>query len=153
MADPFESLTESQRICLELIAENKSSKEIAFETGLSPTTVDTYVARAMAAIGAMNRREAARMFIEYQQSRKSGSRPERLEIGRQPSNPEITPTHGVRWSRWNLLLRQLPPIGGHLYELTTVQRFFTVAKLSVLTTILVAALLTIYFWLNGFSLR
>lgn len=51
-------LTERQTSVLRLIALGRSNKEIAKEIGLSPATVKTHVAHAMAVFGAANRAEA-----------------------------------------------------------------------------------------------
>lgn len=65
MKDPkaIAQLSESQRLCLRLVARGMSSKEIAIETGLSPRTIDQYINIAQTALGATNRREAARMLV------------------------------------------------------------------------------------------
>ncbi len=51
--------TDRQRDVLRLIAEGKSNKEIARHLGVSPATVKTHVAHGIAAIGALNRTDAA----------------------------------------------------------------------------------------------
>lgn len=52
-------LTARQEDVVRLVAEGRSNKEIAQALGLSPATVKTHVAQAMAAIGAANRTDAA----------------------------------------------------------------------------------------------
>lgn len=54
-----EIVTARQREVLKLIAEGYSNKEIARALGLSPATVKTHVAQAIAAVGAHNRTDAA----------------------------------------------------------------------------------------------
>lgn len=50
--------TDRQRQVLLLIAQGQSNKEIARELGVSPATVKTHVAHAIASIGATNRTDA-----------------------------------------------------------------------------------------------
>lgn len=149
----IEELSESQRQCLRLVLQNKTSKEIAKETGLSPHTVDTYLLRAAATLGANNRREAARIFLELEQSERFGYEPPQLEIT--PANPETddAPSQGVGRSRGNWLLNQFPAVGGQPHELTLSQIVLAVMKISIVSTGAVAALITIYIWINNLSLR
>jgi DNA-binding CsgD family transcriptional regulator len=58
------ALTPQERQCLRLVAQNRSSKEIAVELGISKASVDTYCNRARAKLGAANRRAAARLVAE-----------------------------------------------------------------------------------------
>jgi DNA-binding CsgD family transcriptional regulator len=58
------SLTPRQMDCLRLTAELKSSKEIGRELCMSQKTVDTHIAAAIKALGAVNRRDAARIFAQ-----------------------------------------------------------------------------------------
>jgi DNA-binding CsgD family transcriptional regulator len=57
------SLSPRQHECLRLSWERLTSKEIALRLGLSPRTVDSYIAEAVEALGAADRREAARMVF------------------------------------------------------------------------------------------
>lgn len=52
-------LTPRQRDVLRLMAEGQSNKEIARALDLSPATIKTHVAQIIAAVGAVNRTEAA----------------------------------------------------------------------------------------------
>jgi DNA-binding CsgD family transcriptional regulator len=56
-------LTPKERECLRLVAQNRSSKEIARELGISKASVDTYCNRARAKLGVGNRRAAARLAM------------------------------------------------------------------------------------------
>jgi DNA-binding CsgD family transcriptional regulator len=58
------SLTPRQMDCLRLTADLKSSKEIGRELSMSQKTVDTHIAAAIKALGAANRRDAARIFAQ-----------------------------------------------------------------------------------------
>ncbi len=57
-------LTSRHRECLQLVATNHSTKEIAKLLVLSPNTVDGYISEAKEILGAATRREAARIFNE-----------------------------------------------------------------------------------------
>ena len=61
--DPLSRLTAQERECLRLVAEQRSSKEIAQALGISKASVDTYCNRARAKLGVDSRREAARMVV------------------------------------------------------------------------------------------
>jgi DNA-binding CsgD family transcriptional regulator len=56
-------LTPQERECLRLVAQQRSSKEIAAELGISKASVDTYCNRARAKLGVANRREAAQLVL------------------------------------------------------------------------------------------
>lgn len=60
-------LTVRERECLHLVAHGRSSKEIAASLGISPHTVDLHVKRAIKALGAASRRDAARMLEASEQ--------------------------------------------------------------------------------------
>lgn len=57
-------LTQQERECLRLVAQQRSSKEIAQELGISKASVDTYCNRARAKLGVASRREAAQLVLE-----------------------------------------------------------------------------------------
>ena len=63
---PFEQLTERQKICLRLVFQHKSSKEIARELGISKDTVDQRLDRARKLLGAATRVEAAQAFASFE---------------------------------------------------------------------------------------
>ena len=55
-------LNAGERICLELVAEGKSSKSIARDLDLSPHTVDDRIRSACEKLGAGNRTQAAKIY-------------------------------------------------------------------------------------------
>lgn len=59
-------LSESQKVCLRLVAAGMSSKEIAIQRGLTPRTVDQYITLAVQSLGASNRRDAARKLAQLE---------------------------------------------------------------------------------------
>jgi DNA-binding CsgD family transcriptional regulator len=56
-------LTEGQRLCLLLVAEHRSSKEIARHLGISSHTVDQRIRTALKTLGVRQRAHAARLLI------------------------------------------------------------------------------------------
>lgn len=62
----FSRLSKRQVECLRSVLELKGSKEIAAELGIAKATVDSYLAEAVAILGARDRKTAARMFGEYE---------------------------------------------------------------------------------------
>jgi DNA-binding CsgD family transcriptional regulator len=61
-------LTPKERDCLRLVMEQRSSKEIAREFGISRTSVDTHVRRALHKLGLRDRYAAARLLETWRQS-------------------------------------------------------------------------------------
>ena len=59
--DRVARLSEGQRLCLALVDQHRSSKEIALVLGISPHTVDQRVRQALQILGVEKRGEAARM--------------------------------------------------------------------------------------------
>lgn len=130
-----ESLSESQKVCLRLVARGLTSKEIALETGWSPQTVDTYLKSAMAKLGSSTRREAARSFVETEQSQLLGS----------PSRPIVSaqlieePGGAVSKQTVRQVLAP-PPLGGTANELTALERTLAVLKVAALSAAALVAL-------------
>jgi DNA-binding CsgD family transcriptional regulator len=56
-------LSRKQWAAVELLARHMTSKEIARELGISPHTVDQRLTGAMRKLGAVNRRELARLAL------------------------------------------------------------------------------------------
>lgn len=61
-------LSDGQRLCLRLVAEQMSSKEIALRLGISPHTVDQRLKVATRTLGASSRFDAARKFASYERN-------------------------------------------------------------------------------------
>jgi len=145
----LDNLNDMQRRLLRMVSENKSTKEIAIEIGLSHHTVDTYIKRSVATLGVSNRREAARLIIKYEQSQKLGYQPERIELPAELSQPEVTPSHKVRRSTWKQIV-DLPAIGGKLDERTLSQKMVAILKISVVTTLAILIIVLAYHWMIHF---
>lgn len=127
------SLSESQKLCLRLVATGMSSKEIAQKTGLSPQTVDTYIKTAMARLGSSNRRDAARLLQSLEGSQKSGSPP--ATVAAEVPVPQQGSGTGRRSGTW-----ALPPIGGPENELGAAERTFAILKIAGVSATMVIAL-------------
>ncbi len=89
---PTESLSPRQLECLRLVWERRISKEIARELGISKTTVDGYIAEAVQALGAKDRREAAAMVFAGHTPDRIGGDPARVDQPSQSSD-EDAPAH------------------------------------------------------------
>lgn len=135
LIDPVQSLSESQKNCLRLVAKGMTSKEIALETGLSPQTVDTYLKAAMARLGAGSRREAARRLVQMELSQELGSPPTAIAPAEVPSERGPATDSGG-WAK----AFYPPPLGGSVNELTGTQRTLAVLKVAVIATAVIVAL-------------
>lgn len=62
----FERLTNAERECLRLVHQGFGSKEIADRRGISADRVDKIIKAARAKLGGLTRREAARLFVEWE---------------------------------------------------------------------------------------
>src|SRR6266545_2729436 len=65
-------LTPQERECLRLVAQQRSSKEIANELGISKASVDTYCNRARAKLGVASRRDAAQLVLNHETASAAG---------------------------------------------------------------------------------
>lgn len=86
------ALSDGQLICLELISQNLTSKEIGAQLGISPHTVDQRVRRALRILGAADRRQAARLVVRPRQATDQSGRQlawniaDATSIGSPPTN-------------------------------------------------------------------
>ncbi len=71
--DPYaiERLTPRERECLRLVAEHLHSKEIARRLQISQHTVDGHLNEARRRLGVASRRDAALMFLAWEQAGES----------------------------------------------------------------------------------
>ncbi len=160
--DAFSKLTETQQACLRLAATGLTSKEIAQETGLTYQTVDQYLSRAAALVGAANRREAARLFTAWEQFSRTEFKPDALAHAApsailQPSaNPggwpqTDSPEHVMCDSAasadglaarlgWSVAV---PPIGGEANGLTLKNRVFAILRIAAYSVIAMSVLVLI----------
>jgi DNA-binding CsgD family transcriptional regulator len=63
LAARIRELTAGQRLCLLLVAQHMSSKEIALRLGISPHTVDQRIRRALRILKVGRRRDAALLLL------------------------------------------------------------------------------------------
>lgn len=154
MNHDLSQLTDAQKTCLRLVASNRSSKEIAQETGLSHQTVDQYISRAAGLLGANNRREAARILgeLEKAQFSKSEFKPQDVAAGENP--PKMARPNGHEDPRRppSLLARWIPAIGGTRHDLNPAHVIQTILWVTLLTMGTAAAIIAIVFWLNRLML-
>jgi hypothetical protein len=112
-----------------------SSKEIAIETGLSPATVDTYVKAAMARLGAINRREAARILTSWEQSQQLGSPPDSLPNHIPAGQLAPAADGGARFD-WI----KPPPLGGRRNDLDAGLKTLAILKVAGIGAVVVLAI-------------
>lgn len=135
MADLDVGLSEKQKSCLRLVARGCSSKEIALQIGLSPSTVDTYIKTSMARLGASNRREAARLLETLEASQELGSPSRELGGGSVAVQPgEVAAGRG-----WIEAIAP-PPIGGRLNTLSVAERTLAIMRVAGIGLAVVIAL-------------
>lgn len=114
-------LSSRQASCIALVAKGFSSKEIARELGISPSTVDNHISAAMHAVGLANRTALANWYSE---NRESGhSAPYDKEQPVNSGAPRISIS--------------LPAMGGIRNSLSLMERVFSV--LQIITVSIMAA--------------
>jgi DNA-binding CsgD family transcriptional regulator len=159
----YARLTGGQRICLRLVAQGYSSKEIARRTRLSPQTVDQYLSKAMALLDASSRREAARIFRTYEQIKKAEFKPRDVAevmdwdmIGSSPTDEGWSATGSSMHERAGRdrsvgggdgfaksKRRFFPPIGGETNDLKPVQSIYAILRIAVFSAIVMVAIVAI----------
>jgi len=140
--DRISKLSDPQKECLRLTAAGRSSKEIAPVIGLSHNTVNIYLSRAASTLGATNRRDAARIFADFEgqclYNRVIYNSPAVAE----PSEPENVafqieaPAEGP--SRLGL-----PPTWGSTDELGALGKFLGIGRAAVFLMIAATAIIVI----------
>jgi DNA-binding CsgD family transcriptional regulator len=100
-SEAAERLTPKERECLGLVRENRSSKEIARQLGISNTSVDTHIRRALAKLNLRDRYEAARLLAQL----------ERPESALAAAPSDSSRQAGFRWSDlWMRIGALIPPM-------------------------------------------
>ncbi|WP_179042130.1 LuxR C-terminal-related transcriptional regulator [Sphingobium lactosutens] len=138
-------LSATQRQILQLVADGvTASKDIGRVIDKSPATIDVYLSKAAASLGANGRHEAARKFKELSQLDSKF----RME--------DIAETEGIGLcedagskpaSRSSKLMKKLfPPIGGPTDELTPLRTLGLIIQLSLITAVSTAVVVVIYLW-------
>jgi DNA-binding CsgD family transcriptional regulator len=122
-------LSERQRQCLDGVAKGMTSKQIARDLGLSPSTVDNHIRLAIERLGAPDRAAAAQML--------------RGEVGTDVHRKSVPQKYG---------LFTLPPLGGVKNELDARQRVFHIVQIALLGIMgMAAAVITIAGLVNLFG--
>jgi DNA-binding CsgD family transcriptional regulator len=108
-AQPLDRLTAKEREVLDLVVARHTTKEIARHLDLAPNTVDCRVAQARDKLGARDRNELVRIYLDLQPScgkTPSGSSP----ISRLSSQPLAAPPEpkGARFTLNDAASFQLP---------------------------------------------
>ncbi|TCP66296.1 sigma factor-like helix-turn-helix DNA-binding protein [Sphingomonas sp. PP-CE-1G-424] len=94
------TLSPRQRDCLQLVWERQAtSKEIAAELGISKSTVDGYIAEAVEALGARDRRAAAALAFGQTPRAASGGHMTRVVEVQNVVTPDASSTEGFLASR------------------------------------------------------
>ncbi|MCK0530666.1 helix-turn-helix domain-containing protein [Sphingobium agri] len=128
--DRLAKLSDVQKQCIRLSGEGRSSKEIAPLVGLTHQTVDQYLHRARQALGAANRREAARILSEIENGRtfkRFEFKPKAVVEEPDSAIPAGPTEQDERASG----LPGLPPIGGKPNDLTPGARLVAISKIAL----------------------
>lgn len=156
-----EKLTAIQKQCLRLVADGLRSKEIAAQVKLSHRTVDTYITSALAIFETSDRRNLARDFVAYEAG---------LQLDEANADP-IVPTENAAPGASQRLPSQsqgvaeapisaiddgeaneqahllnsfkLPPIGGHINDLTVSNRVLSITRIGLAGAITLLAIVAI----------
>lgn len=138
-SEQIAGLSDQQKAILRLVQQGLRSKEIAPIVQLAPASVDTYVRRAMGHLGAADRRSAARMLADFEQSERFVSQ-----------SPDLSEPVGDRkkvarrLGRFILSMAIPPPIGGSKNDLTVAGRIREMLRVACLLVTVVSALTLVF---------
>ena len=116
-------LTARQEDCIALVAKGMSSKEIARELGIAPSTVDNHISIAMHQFGFQNRGAVGRWYREMLESR---AEPEPAEQA-----APLNRTHSLSI-----------PLGGIRNSLSLKERILSVVQIMILSIMATSAVIT-----------
>lgn len=132
--ETWNALSARQMECLNLVRRGLSSKEIARELGVSPSTVDNHIQYALNKLGIASRRDAARQLDHMLTRNAAETDYENLVLA---ETIEQRPGKSGAWI-------DLPPIGGRPNHGTVKQRVAQLIAIALLTLlILITIILTI----------
>lgn len=145
-----QALTESQIKCLRLVGRGMSSKEIAIATGLSPRTVDQYVNRAAAALGATSRREAARILDLAESAESNNLQLQSQTLAEFPKTNSIGDSGIDRMAEAIAMrfLRWVPPLSGERRDLKTSLTIGEIVKAALIAAIAFGSIVAVGAWLQ-----
>jgi DNA-binding CsgD family transcriptional regulator len=125
---PAGRLSERQKQCLELVASGHTSKQIARQLNLSPSTVDNHLNAALERLGVDSRALAARIFVQGNQRSKVHAEHDAQDAYRGFSEPRISKTG----QSFMASLLSIPPVGGKENELSQRRRYYHVIQIMIL---------------------
>lgn len=161
-ADRIEKLTEGQRVCLRLVYDRLTSKDIARELGISPHTVDQRLRQAIELLGVQSRVDAARALAAFENNTTYQSliyQPPHIAAGAGPA-PVVPSDTGDRWrdtamvgeeqapylafatSQPRSFIPPLPVRRGDRNDLTPLQRLGWTIAITVMTALSAGVFLT-----------
>ncbi len=142
MTAPFvPELTEGQKICLRLVDDHHTSKEIARKLGISPFTVDQRLDAARRKLRAASRKDAAKIFAAIE--RGTISEPFVYEATRLEAagiaDIERTPPDRAEqaFARFSSLV-SVPPLGGERHELSKKEILVQSLNIAFFSTLVIA---------------
>jgi len=128
-------LSSRQASCIALVAKGCSSKEIARELGISPSTVDNHIAAAMHTVGLANRAALANWYSEHRES-------DALIINDQQRPRNDHPSH---------ISISLPAMGGIRNSLSLMERVFSVLQIITVSVMAASSLILVVLVLIFFA--
>lgn len=134
LAGPLGRLTDRQKEILRLVAHGYTSKQIAKQLLVSPSTVDNHLRAAIALLGADSRSQAARWLVRAEHDQTLPSQPEPL--------PSAAPSSqsGGQEARSVSEPAGLPPIGGGPNDLDWTTRTALILRIAVVALVSVTAM-------------
>ncbi|RJG55791.1 LuxR family transcriptional regulator [Sphingobium terrigena] len=152
MAETLPALSEGEKQCLRLVSQGFNSKEIARQLHVSEHTVDQRVRTSLRKFGVPSRKEAARLFVSFDQPQtQSGTyqplihQTQRLASDASPASSIAQPDSPDEHMERKTLLRRIlafgPPLGGSINELSIDGRILAMIRAAVLTGVGVVTLL------------
>lgn len=123
----LQKLSERQIECLIRVAQGQTSKEIARDVGLSPSTVDSHIGAAIARIGATSRSEAAKIVqIELDRQKTENLNSQDTDNKQKNDEPTFFPA--------------LPPLGGAANTFGSGRRIFSILHIAVMSLFVFSAI-------------
>ncbi|NWK94348.1 LuxR family transcriptional regulator [Sphingobium lactosutens] len=165
MPQRLAELTEQQKRCLRFVHQGLTSKEIALRLATTPGVIDNYVQAAVQKLGALNRREAARLLAAMEEPvvQQLHLQPEPLAEPPKSATLDVSPPmpervakpdaqRGVRGSLTGLWIAVwtwfLHHIGGPPHDLNKAETIRSILWTALATTGVLACIITVSAWLN-----
>jgi len=170
-APPFERLTEAQLVCLRLVHQHQTSKQIALLLGISRYTADQRIERACRTLGIEGRVQAALLLAEHER----GTTTDRLvhepidiaapapagpsdgtPVAKRPDDEihvaqeqaAYRPHPEIRRSIWDVAIPR-----GNANDLTATARIMWIVQLTVMIVVAILILLVVAEALSGIAER